>query len=320
MNWERICDRVIEYSFYTLFFLVPLIMTPWNFELFEYNKMMLVYVLTIIITASWLVKMVLQKRIIFARTFLDIPLLIFLISQILSTVFSIDRHTSLWGYYSRFHGGLFSTISYLLLYYAFVSNMNKQKTLRSLFSVLCSAVLVTAYGVAEHFGIDAKYWVQDVQNRVFSTLGQPNWLAAWLVALIPIPMAIALNWKLRMKDWKWLTISYSLLAIFYLCLIYTKSRSALAALAPTYLIFWGLVFWISKPKIKTPFKHFLIISSLFCLITLMAGSWLWGPMIGKVFKPVRAVEVIAPTPTPIIHEVVRGGTESQTIRNIVNIV
>jgi hypothetical protein len=41
-------------------------------------------------------------------------------------------------------------------------------------------------------------------------------------------------------------------------------------------------------------------------------------MIGKVFKPVFAqTSVEQPTPTPIIPEVVRGGTESQTIRNIV---
>jgi putative inorganic carbon (HCO3(-)) transporter len=280
MNWEKICDQVIEYSFYALFFLIPLIMTPWNFELFEYNKMMLVYVLTIIITASWLIKMVLAKKIIFKRTFLDIPLIIFFVSQLISTVFSIDRHTSLWGYYSRFHGGLFSTISYLLLYYAFVSfagiriNPNKNNPNQSEYSekklglfpfrknsdasrqfavnclgaLLLSAILVSIYGVLEHFGIDAKYWVQDVQNRVFSTLGQPNWLAAWLVALIPIPMAMLLsetqNARRKTKE-NVSRISYLvLLALFYLTLLYTKSRSALLALAPSYLIFWGLVFWI----------------------------------------------------------------------------
>jgi len=185
MNWERICNKIIEHSFYALFFLVPLVMTPWNFELFEYNKMMLVYILTILITASWLIKMVFRRRVIFTRTFLDIPLIIFFASQLLSTIFSIDRHTSLWGYYSRFHGGLFSSVSYLLLYYALVSNLNREKVFKSLYSLLISATLVSLYGVAEHFGIDAKYWVQDVQNRVFSTLGQPNWLAAWLVALRP---------------------------------------------------------------------------------------------------------------------------------------
>ncbi len=330
MNWERICDQVIEYSFYALFFLVPLIMTPWNFELFEYNKMMLVYVLTIIITASWLIKTVLQKKIVFTRTFLDIPLLIFLISQLASTIFSIDRHTSLWGYYSRFHGGLLSSISYLLLYYALVSNLNKGKVFKAIKWLLSSAIIVSIYAALEHFGhsfsclmfegnFGVSCWVQDVQNRVYATIGQPNWLAAWLVALMPLIWALGLNSKLKLRNSR-IYLYYLISVLFYLTLLYTKSRSALAALAPAYLVFWGLALWFSKPKIKTPLKHFLITSLLFVLITLQAGSWFWKPMIEKVFKPAQAyaqTSVEQPAPTPIIPEVVRGGTESQTIRNIV---
>ncbi len=344
MDWEKICDKIIEYSFYALFFLVPLVMTPWNFELFEYNKMMLVYVLIIIITASWLIKMVLAKKFIFKRTFLDIPLAIFLASQLLSTIFSIDRHTSLWGYYSRFHGGLLSTISYLLLYYAFVANLDKKRVLNSIYWLLSSAIIVSLYASLEHFGhsfsclmfegnFGVGCWVQDVQNRVYATMGQPNWLAAWLVALLPLTWALALNLKLKTKNLK-LYLYYLISALFFLTLLYTKSRSALAALAPTYLIFWGLVFWVSKEEIKTYLKHFLIISSIFALITLMAGSWLWGPYLEKVTQRVsvsppvfasafaqassdRQTSVEQPTPTPIIPEVVRGGTESQIIRNIV---
>jgi len=127
MNFGKTADRTIEYSFYLLFVLIPLVMTPWNFELFEYNKMMLVYALTAVIAGAWTVKMIFAKKLIFKRTPFDIPLVIFLISQFLSFLFSIDHHTSFWGYYSRFHGGLLSTVSYLLLYWAFVSISTNKK-------------------------------------------------------------------------------------------------------------------------------------------------------------------------------------------------
>lgn len=39
-------DRVIRWGFILLFALVPLLLTPWNYELFEYNKMM-TYALTV---------------------------------------------------------------------------------------------------------------------------------------------------------------------------------------------------------------------------------------------------------------------------------
>ncbi len=116
------CNRVIEYSFYALFFLVPLIFSGDTSELFELNKMWLTWGVTVIIGLSWVTKMILQKRIIIQRTPIDIVLLLFLASQIISSIFSLDPHVSWWGYYSRFNGGLLSTITYIFLYYAFVSN------------------------------------------------------------------------------------------------------------------------------------------------------------------------------------------------------
>src|SRR3989338_108526 len=172
-------DKTIEYLFYALFFFVPLLLWPKTSEVFEFNKMLLVYVITILISAAWVVKWIEAKKIPIRRTPLDLPIAIFLTSQILSTIFSIDTHTSLWGYYSRFHGGLISTIAYLLLYYALVTNFTRDKVSFAIYSIISSAALVALYGILEHFGIDKHLWVQDVASRVFSTIGQPNWLSAY---------------------------------------------------------------------------------------------------------------------------------------------
>src|SRR5437870_813296 len=125
-------DRIIFFAFAAIFALVPLFWTPLNYELFEYNKMMLTYFLTVIIVGAWLLKMVNRKLLIVNRTPLDIPLLLFLGANILSTIFSIDVHTSIWGYYSRSNGGLLSLVSYLLLYWAFVSNITKDQVFKLL--------------------------------------------------------------------------------------------------------------------------------------------------------------------------------------------
>ena len=301
----KIYSRLLEFSFYLLFFLVPLIMTPWNYELFEFNKMLLVYLFTIIIVSTWLIKMVLQKRIIFQRTFWDIPLLIFFFSQFLSFLFSIDHHTSFWGYYSRFNGGLVSISCYLLLYWAFVSNMDKKKTQNAIRYTLISAALVAAYGIAEHFGIDANAWVQDVRNRVFSTLGQPNWLAAWLIALIPLTWAFLLNSKSKVQK----IIYYSLFTLLLLCFLYTKSRSGLLGLGVAYVSFWGLLFWFKRRTTKKILKPFLIITSLLVILNLFISTP-WQP---------KFLNFKSSTPqTPVTtQEIPTGGTESGEIRKIV---
>jgi len=271
-----ICNRVIEYSFYFLFFLVPLIMTPWNYELFEFNKMLLVYFFTILIVSAWLMKMVLQKRFIFKKSFWDIPLLVFFASQFISFLISIDHHTSLWGYYSRFNGGLVSIISYLLLYWALVSNLNKKQTLNVIYYVLISTALVSLYGIAEHFGIDANAWVQDVRNRVFSTLGQPNWLAAWLVALIPLTWALTLEkWPLGFKNWRFYLYPLAFV-IYFLCLLYTKSRSGLLGFGVALAVFWGLIIWFKRKQIKNMIKPIGVMAGLILIFALLLGTP-WTP-------------------------------------------
>lgn len=298
---------MIKTSFYLLFFLVPLILTPFNYELFEFNKMLIVYLLTTIIVVSWLIKMVANKKIICRRTFLDIPLCLFLFSQILATIFSIDRHTSWWGYYSRFNGGLLSTISYFLLYYAFVSNMSRAAIRRALRIALISAGLVASYGIAEHFGIDAQYWVQDVKNRVFSTLGQPNWLAAYLVALMPLTWAFTLNSK------KLLNIKYYILnIIFYICLLFTKSRSGILGFGAAFLVFWSASWRINRHQWRRNLKPFIIFTFSFLILSLIIGTPV-TPNLKTLTTKKQFVDQPppAPVPSPILI------SESGDIRKVV---
>ncbi|KKP57811.1 MAG: hypothetical protein UR48_C0010G0001, partial [Microgenomates group bacterium GW2011_GWD1_33_9] len=180
------------------------------------------------------------KKFIFSRTILDWPLVIYLLVYLVSTIFSIDPRTSLLGYYSRFNGGLLSQICYVLLYWAFVSNLNKRQSLHSTYYILLSTAIASILAIGEHFGIfttcglmklgfTESCWVQDVQSRVFSTLGQPNWLAALLVALIPITWAYSLRHT-----------AYGLLSIlFFVTLLFTKSRSGILAFGFEFIIFWG---------------------------------------------------------------------------------
>jgi len=241
---EKIANQIIRFSFYLLFFLVPLFFSAKTSELFEYNKMMLTYAFTIVITAAWLVRMILVGKIIFKKSFWQIPLLFYLGAHILSTVFSIDPHISIWGYYSRFHEGLLATISYTLLYFAAVSNLEKADVKKIFISSFLSAAIVSVWGILESlghspscliitgkFGVDC--WIQDVKNRVFATLGQPNWMAAYLCVLILTAFGFGRrikNYELSIKGL--LLNSYYLILPLFLCALYaTHSRSGFLGLA-----------------------------------------------------------------------------------------
>ena len=287
--------QVITFLFHVLFFFTPLILHPKMSEVFEFPKMLFVYSITILITTTWILSWIKNKKITIARTPLDIPIILFLFIQILATIFSIDPHTSLWGYYGRFHGGLASTISYILLFYAFVSQHKVRNLMLEIHgfinTILLSTALISVYAILEHFGIDKHLWVQDVQNRVFSTLGQPNWLSAYLIAILPLYLLSTSK-------------TYNFLSILVLiAIIFTKSQSGIAATAIVLVI---IVFL----KIKTKAKFLLPLLLL--------------PLIPRLTKPLSSLNLINPfysTTQDIVKKDLEnrgnGGSDSMAIRRVV---
>lgn len=233
-----------------LVLITPFVFTGVNEELFEFNKILLVYSLTILIVFLWIMRMVFAKTIIFQATKLDLAWLAFLITQGLATLFSIHPYTSFFGYYTRFHGGLLSTICSALLYWALVSNLNHRQIKMLLINALIAGLGVSLYALPEKMGIspsciilrqqfNTTCWIQDVRLRVFATFGQPNWLAAYLAMLLPLSLAgyfvpfkiKTLSKRLNLLIMKhqatlWLIVSL----LMMLALIFTGSRSGWLAL------------------------------------------------------------------------------------------
>ena len=275
-------------------------------------------------------------------------LAIFLISQIISTILSINPHTSVWGYYSRFHGGLLSTISYIILFYAYIGSElmdnkvqlstklessepeNKDGSELSEFTnktikvILSTGLIVSAYGILEHFGIDKHLWVQDVQNRVFSTLGQPNWLAAYLIGLTPLALHQMLK---RPKKSQKLYLIFTL--IFYITLLFTKSRSGLIGYSITFITFWILILF-KKGLSKFPTRKFLTLSLSLFITTLIIGTP-WTPKAGSVLAgwQGRTLQDSSPTAKSDLRKnttapsdlgppaINQGGSKSSDIRKVV---
>lgn len=337
MNLISITNRVIRYSFFLLFILVPLILTPWNYELFEFNKMLITYGITIIIVSAWMVKMSITRTISIRRSPLDIPILLFVTSQLISSLFSMDPHVSWFGYYSRFNGGMLSIFTYVLLYYAFLSNIGHEddsvkpaftkRTIHNLLiTILGAAVVVSFYGILQRLGIDKSIWVQDVQNRIFSTLGQPNWLAAYIGALIPVSLAFALSSINKDKRGIfnnsyliWITIS----TVFFVTLLFTKSRSGILGFGVALLIFFTLL--LLKHTNKKSVVTMLFIP--FILFFLLAGFFKTSiPTYDKYFTLDGVRQFISSSKTqeapqqPEVQTttlIESGGTESGTIRKYV---
>lgn len=261
-------NQLIKFSFLLLFLVTPLIFSFYNSELFELPKMHFIYLITIFITSLHLINWSLGNTTLFKKNFLNIPILIFLVSQIISTFISIDPHTSFFGYYSRLNGGLLSLLAYASLYFVLPNYIDSKFKQRVISSILISGFLVSIYGIAEHFGIDKNMWVQDVQSRVFSTLGQPNWLAAFLVILIPLSLHKSIE-NFSQKKYFLSTTYYLSSIVYFLTLLFTKSKSGIVACIFSlfvYFIFKLLSDIKNKVLLKNTKSYFIFIVFVFLSI------------------------------------------------------
>lgn len=263
-------NRIIRFGFYAIFLFVPIALWGDTSELFEFNKLWVTYILAIIIGCAWIGKMILRKRIIFQRTLLEIFLFLFLASQIISTVFSWDPYVSWWGYYSRFNGGLLSLITYIFLYCAFVSNIKEKGiVIRCLKISLISGLITALWGLPSHFGYDptcflfrgqlnVDCWTNAFQPqiRMFSTLGQPDWFAAYLSILIPVALAFSFMTEKRAFS----LVYYPILAsLFYIDFLYTRSKGSFIAQIISFGVFFGGLIFLLKGK-KNIFGTIFIIA------------------------------------------------------------
>lgn len=313
-----ILQKLIFVGFNLLFFLTPFIFTWMNQELFEFSKMLFVYAMTSILVGLWSIRMLVEQKIIFKTSKLDYFLLAFLISQVISTIFSLHTRTSWFGYYTRFNGGLLSTITYIVLFYAFISNINKNQLKAIFSSLLLAALLISLYAIPEHFDhspscwlitqkFDANCWSENnnPRYRVFATFGQPNWLAAFLIAIIPLNISQLLQEK-KLTNRLYLLL---ILLASSTTLLFTKSRSGLLGLAIGLGFYALLKILINKKQWLTSFLQLSGVGTIMIVLALVFGT----PFTPSFSDLVSNKQTVA-APTTEISE---GGTPSEEIRKIV---
>lgn len=286
--------KLFQILYGLLFFIVPLIMAPFTSELFEFNKIIAIYVLTTLIGSLWLLEMIFKDKFIFKRTVLDIPILLFLVSQVSSSFFSIDPHTSLFGYYGRFNGGLFSIISYLILFYGYVTHFNLKDTIRFLKISLTVSFIVILWGLPGKFGYDLSCllftgklnnacWTSQFRpaERMFSTLGQPNWLGAYLAINFSFGLFFLFSLKNKIQSQSRFLLNFfskyrEYLYLIYLTLnfvsiLFTRSRSSLLAAGVVFFVY--LIYLCTKPNfLHLQFRTLGILLIAMSLSVLIIGT------------------------------------------------
>lgn len=119
--------------------------------------------------------------------------IVFLSAFLISTLLSVHRYTSIFGYYTRFNDGLVSLLFYFGLYFVGINTFTKEDLKGLYFLVQLTTIPIFLVSIGQYYPQLKFLWGGKLQERVFATFGQPNWLAQFLVMLIPFSLYNFLN-------------------------------------------------------------------------------------------------------------------------------
>jgi O-antigen ligase len=212
---KQTAENIFDYIFLSLFLILvigtPLIFTSLTRSVFEVNKLLLLRLTTIITYAIWLFRYLLFKdnqiedtesqyfsffSFKWRKIGLEIPMLIWLGINILSTIFSQNIRIAIIGAYDRWEG-IITITNYILLIVMFAKLIRKKYQLKWLIAgIIIPTALSSIYGVLQSLGFDFMHWSVDPTLRVFACINNPVHFCAYVSMVVPL----GLSWLLFMSS------------------------------------------------------------------------------------------------------------------------
>lgn len=306
----NVCNRVIFFGLLILVFFLPLVFNPNFQDAFALPKVTFVRVLVLIIVLAWVVKMIERgtekRKVRLVKSCLNLPVIAFLLISVLTTLHSINPKISLQGMYMYRFAGLSSIIIYVLIYFFAINNVTREEVEKVISAILLGSGIVALYAMLQHFGIDFFKWNRFWQERVWSTFGNPNFLSAYLVMVIPLALSMLMKkqgfWTENHERQRRRTILLiSLLALLFVVLLFSLSRAAWLGFFGSMVIFVILVG--KKPLVENK-KRLVPLLLLLVLITgicVLPKGKVKSPLVGSGRESIAQVSRVGQG-TPAVAE------------------
>jgi tetratricopeptide (TPR) repeat protein/O-antigen ligase len=195
---SRYTEGVMEAAWLAAIVLTPLFFNKYSSRIFEPDKATLLRTLALIMLLAWCLKLVdhsLTRNQNHTEKFsfknlvnipLALPVLFLTFVYIIATILSVTPRISFWGSYQRLQG-MYTTFAYVVLFATMIANLRRQAQVeRIITTAILTSLPVSLYGILQHYGIDPIPWGGDVIRRVASHMGNPIFVAAFLILVFPL--------------------------------------------------------------------------------------------------------------------------------------
>ncbi len=275
-NMEKKLNKILFINFWLeiiwlfIIFIIPIIFSYWSgsSNMFELPKAVIFCILTEALVALYLLKIFLQNKISFNLNYRFIILLgLWLIAIFVSLFLSFDFKESFWGSFER-QQGVWFTLHLIAFFFILIFNIkNFRQIKRILLIIVSSSFFVCFYGLIQFFRLDFFNWAESAFNiqRIFSTLGQPNFLGHFLIIIIPVTIYY-LFFGVKKNIPKFLLIILLFAEIF--CLFASLSRGAWLGFGTEIFIFFLFLAIFFQNKFLKNKKNIFIGIIIFCIVAI----------------------------------------------------
>ncbi len=300
--FKTLCNRIYTISFVAFVMGIPLLFSPATASVFEVHKLLFLRVMTLWIGGVALFEFLWTRSleaprppIRFSRIFsyrrsdLALPFLIWLIINLVSTLFSHHLTLSIFGVYDRWEG-ILTIYNYAFLFFLAAHCVRSRTSLFWILGAAAGATFLSAlYGILQSFGGDilSVVWSVEAAKRVFASINNPVHFSAYMGMTLPL-LAGGIWYGADSFRPSWirtvvLTLLTGVAAVIYYGMFLSYSRATWLAfcgmMALMTIVFARLFPERSSKLYFTAFLRFLATIALFYLIVVFRAfsiQWIYG--------------------------------------------
>lgn len=314
VNKQKLKGWVYFFPISIIVFLVPLIvllkvkeLTPieiayWkgtdtNADFFAYYKMVILIVFTVLGMISTYLYLK-KENIKIIKSYFYIPMGIYAVFIILSTLTAEYKKVAIWGFVDRYEG-MITLLSYIIIMFITINLIKDKESMRFiLYPLLISAIILGTIGAFQYLGYDffqtsfgksfilpSKYKSMAEQlkfnfgkNTIYSTLYNTNYVGSYMAMIFSITLIMLILIKDRRKK----LILAPITLLTFLNLVGSNSRGGMLGTAMGILV---LMVMIRKEILK----HYKIII-IGLIILLLGGKYIDKISEGRLIRQITRIK------------------------------
>jgi len=171
---------------------VYLVFSPYTIELVDYPKLLTLLLIAVVFPFFYSAATLNKKKVQMVRSFVDLPLILLIVSVGLSTWFSVDRIGSILPYLEGWSWSLPAVLSLAIVYYTMVtviSDVGSTLLFRRILLLVggvYAALSLTNFLILDLSGLLSGQWGQVLSQLQGNLAGGPKSLIIFLVSLMPL--------------------------------------------------------------------------------------------------------------------------------------